>query len=559
MTQQLRRKHMSSFVLVRRLKGVLLGIVVVLGFAGIADAHRPGDAFVQPMVDRGVAYLSAHGVKDWRSETLVGYALIKCGVPKDHPRLQASVATVVKAINEDLSDRDPPHIYPAALAVMLLCEMDDQAYARQIEACLALMQRRQVANGGFAYPNQTLPDVSQTQYAVLAFWTADKHGFNVDPTIGKRALDYLLACQLPDGTFSYHGSYHGDRNATISMTAAGGGSIFIVANWMGYVDDEAVVARRPEEEGLPRSVRLVISEDAPGRTGGASKPGRKIDLDEGRFRGALGRTEGWFKSNFTVQSRSWQCYYLYGFERYASFLEASSGQIEEEPAWYNQGVEFLASYQNADGSWPDLRDESGAPEVSTCFALLFLVRSTKKSLGGAEWSDGRLLGGQGLSDEAKLVMKGGRVVSLEVGRSVDDLMGVLDSSGEDGDLGVLGAVDLLTLDKDDPAKLAQQLSTLRSLVNHKDFNVRFLAVKALGETQDLDNVPPLIYALTDPAQDVVTQAADSLQRIARKFADPDYALRETFTKEDAERLRSKWIEWYLSVRPGAELFVPGRG
>ena len=254
----------------------------------------------------------------------------------------------------------------------------------------------------------------------------------------------------------------------------------------------------------------------------------------------------------------WQYYYLYGYERYASFVEASKGLSDPEPDWYNQGVEFIKATQRQDGSFPDEKDEADAPDVSTAFAILFLVRSTKKALVEGEYSDGRLLGGQGLSDEAATVMKGGRVVSLAVGRSVDDMKGLLSQTGGDADFGKLDSIDLLTIDDSSPDIRDRQLATIRNLVAHQNPKLRWLAVRALGNYQDLENMPPLIYALTDPEKQIVEFANRSLLQIARKFDDGKYMLPESFEPNDnkVEELRKRWVEFYFTVQPNGELYRP---
>jgi len=522
-------------------------------------AHEPGDAVVQPMVDAAVGYLKGTADGTWEQETLIGYALLKAGMPKDDPRVVRSVNKVVKRINEGLAGNDPSSTYAPALAVMLLCEVDDKAFRPQIQACLDLLASRQIENGGFAYYQQTIADVSQTQYACLAFWTADRHDFQVNPNIGKRALEYLVRSQSPDGGYSYQGMIINDNRVTPSMSAGGGGTLYIIAAWLGYGEDEAAVRRRPEEEGLPRSVRLVVVDESGQPQGRAG--GKKIEINEGALRSAQGRSNGWFNNNFSVRiAGEWQYYYLYGYERFASFVEASSGKVDASPQWYDDGVEFMRGQQAANGSFDSQADQGqGEPaSIHTAFAILFLVRSTKKSLDAGAWSDGRLLGGQGLSDDAKLAMRGGRLVTLEAERSVADLQGLLDADTGDTNFGDLQSIDAITFTTDDPQALGEQLSLVRSWVAHRNFDVRWLAAKALGKVQDLDNVPSLLFLMTDPAEDVVRMANESLRRISRKFDDPKFDLGTEFQRAKADEVRNRWIEWYLSVRPGASLSIQAR-
>jgi hypothetical protein len=81
---------------------------------------------------------------------------------------------------------------------------------------------------------------------------------------------------------------------------------------------------------------------------------------------------GWLAKNWDVESnpggkREWHFYYLYGLER-AGIL-ANRKWIGEHD-WYREGAEYLLARQGGGGAW------SGGSIVNTCFALLFLKRST---------------------------------------------------------------------------------------------------------------------------------------------------------------------------------------
>ena len=155
-------------------------------------------------------------------------------------------------------------------------------------------------------------------------------------------------------------------------------------------------------------------------------------------------------------------------------------------------------------------------------------------------------------------MKGGRVTSLEVGRNVDDLMGLLSQTGDDQNFGALDSIDLITIDESSPELKSRQLATIRNLVAHQNPKTRLLAVKALASYQDLDNIPPLIYALTDPEPQIVVRANESLMQISRKFNDKQYLLPDKFKPNDSnvENVRKRWVEWYFTVQPDGELFRP---
>jgi len=76
------------------------------------------------------------------------------------------------------------------------------------------------------------------------------------------------------------------------------------------------------------------------------------------------------------------------------------------------------------------------------------------------------------------------------------------------------------------------------------------AVRALAKTRNFDNVPTLIYALTDPDRQVMCEARDALRRLSRRpggFGLPD-------RPSESGRLAAikAWKQWYLAVRPDAE-------
>jgi HEAT repeat protein len=78
-----------------------------------------------------------------------------------------------------------------------------------------------------------------------------------------------------------------------------------------------------------------------------------------------------------------------------------------------------------------------------------------------------------------------------------------------------------------------------------------LAVRALGRTGNLDYVPSLLYALTDPDHQVVLQARNELRFISRSFdamGPPD-----EFTEQQRFEAIQAWKKWYSSIRPDVVL------
>ena len=82
----------------------------------------------------------------------------------------------------------------------------------------------------------------------------------------------------------------------------------------------------------------------------------------------------WLAHNFTVSSNpgkgGYHFYYLYGMER-AGVLTLT--RLFGKHNWYKEGAEFLLARQRPDGSWHEMGD---SPLVATAFAILFLKKAT---------------------------------------------------------------------------------------------------------------------------------------------------------------------------------------
>ena len=92
---------------------------------------------------------------------------------------------------------------------------------------------------------------------------------------------------------------------------------------------------------------------------------------------------------------------------------------------------------------------------------------------------------------------------------------------------------------------------LQQLVRGGEPEVRLLAVRALGRTGNLDYVPSLLYALTDPDRRVVLEARDGLRFISRNF--DGFGPPDDFTEQQRFEAIEAWKKWYLSIRPTAVL------
>ena len=82
----------------------------------------------------------------------------------------------------------------------------------------------------------------------------------------------------------------------------------------------------------------------------------------------------WLAHNFTVSRNpnkgGYHFYYLYGMER-AGVLTLT--RLFGKHNWYKEGAEFLLAHQRPDGSW---HEQGDSPLIATAFAILFLKKAT---------------------------------------------------------------------------------------------------------------------------------------------------------------------------------------
>jgi hypothetical protein len=390
-------------------------------------------------------------------------------------------------------------------------------------------------------------DNSQSQYGALSYWEANRHGFTLDGASIENFADYLLKTQDPGGCWGYQAEMPmGDQlvpqhETNCSMLAAGLGALYICADLMGM---QPKVTKEPAAEAEIAAVPSVLRPvDASGNSGGP-KQYRSTKINPTKVTETMTRAHGWMSKNYKVDIGDKRYYYLYGLERYKSFQESFEASEDRSPPWYNDGYEFLAKDQAPDGSW---KNGHCGVECDTAFSILFLLRSTQKAI-RAKLGEGSLLSGRGLPTNLKRAkLRNGQLIVDQVHTKVDELLSLID----DGDEGQLDAL------AQDPSQIVveqvdeKSARRLQQLVRGGEPPARMLAVRALGRTGNLDYVPTLLYALTDPDRRIVIEARDELRFISRNFdgiGPPD-----NFTEPQRFEAISAWKKWYLSIRPSAIL------
>lgn len=239
---------------------------------------------------------------------------------------------------------------------------------------------------GWRYPGNTVGapegpvDLSNTQYALLGLNAAARCGVNVPPEIYLKTLDYLLATQARDGL---------PAELFVESSAWEPGADD-VPRWLsaGKRTARAFPYMPGSKEGSTGSMTaagvacLAMVKE---RLTEASKltPETSKRIDAAMLDGIA-----WLSDTFTVSENPvfpaggapWHYYYLYGIERVGALTGVRHFAKTD---WYRAGADHLVGAQEKDGGWRRagakpgaMADENESEVVQTCFALLFLKRST---------------------------------------------------------------------------------------------------------------------------------------------------------------------------------------
>lgn len=538
-----------------------LAFAISLAFlvaANSAQAYTPQSAEVRSMVKKAVRYLSEDHLYSEPYRALAAMAVYKAGEPISHPLVATAIQECVdvckseSSINQVLND-----VYELSVVGIFLCEIDPKKHEKEIARVIKVLEKRQKPFGGWGYmkplTNWEYGDTSMTQYAVLCSWIARSSGAaRISGSALNKVAFWLIRTQDVSGSWGYQGRDPGEsasfkrlRQSEVrpSLGVAGLGSLYICSGMLGLTPD-LDIATAEEDPSLPKAFKPV-----PVNSVGNSSPFRDAvgaDFSELLMKRAIRDGNRWYKNNPNIPADH-TMYYLYTLERYQSFKEIAENRNPKEPGWYNNGVRFLRKTQKKKGEWDTPNGEGKIAD--TAFGILFLVRSTKKTIQKAvESFDGLLVAGRGLPKNAGDVrMKSGKVVSTPFQGTADSLLEILgDTSHPDFDS--VAQLDAIKLSRN-PKLRAQQQKRMQRLVNAESFQARLVAVKTLAKLRDLDNVPTLIYALSDPDRRVVIEARDALRFTGRKFR--GFGLPDSPSEAEINAAIESWKKWYREIRPDA--------
>lgn len=503
----------------------------------------PESPEVRALIESGLGYLEKETDDRLGGKCLIALAFLKDGVALDHPRIVEAVeacrSTTAQQIQSD-------SVYSNGLAVIFLAELDPSRYRDLISRFAGALEQRQKDHGGWGYSAYSTGDTSQTQYAALSFWELMQAGMAPSVETVEQCTNWLIRTQDPEGVWGYQGVDPGNYERTkqtktsLSMSAAGMGSTLILGNVLGLTLEPASARNQEAQESpLPSALKVADAADR--------KVVPKLNstgVDRTQFQETISLGQQWWEKNYDPQEiRRWTypCYLLYSIERYKSFEEYLEGVAPEEPQWYQDGYEYLKEHQQPDDSW---RGHSGEPSA-TAFAVLFLLRSTQKSI-KASLGQGTLVGGRGLSaDLSRMKMRNGRLVVEQKPTEIDKLLNMLEGGNNPELEALLNSPTELLVGEVGP----EEARRLQQLVKSGEAESRLMAVRALSKMRSLDYVPTLLYAFTDPDKRVVRAARDGLRFVSRRFE--GFGLPDNFTEDERYNALDKWKDWYRRVRPDA--------
>jgi len=533
---------------------------------GVAAGLSPDSPEVREAVTKGLAFLETQNGGGMGGQALLGLTLAKSGTNLDHPKIREAVATIkgslaagVEKLNSD--------IYSVGVSIMFLVAVNPKEHRYEIEALVRWLHLKQKEYGAWGYPldspNGKTCDTSMTQFAAMGLWeAADQAEVETPPEVWERLAKWLLRTQDPSGGFGYQGLESGKLGERVkqpstlhSMTCAGMCSLYICKDQLGLSR-----LRRRSNDDTPSALRPVEDE--------AQVNSRvKTKMDVKLIQKARADGNHWMSANFAIEKpRGWLHYYMYALERYETFRQMETDG-PPDTAWYDRGARFLLKTQAVNGSW---ESEAKNPH-DTCFALLFLLRSTKKSLERSKFRfrEGILAVGRGMPAAGGVRLRDGKVVVKPAAAPFDRWAAVLetpesakrhgvegdnaeyDSAGKDSEYAQ--AVEALAdlAESGDRSTLDQHAALLRRLTSGADREVRLAAVRACGRSRNLDHVPTLIGLLEDADVEVALAARDALKKISRRLDAFGFDVRggAKTRKEAIER----WREWYRSLRPDADL------
>ena len=323
-----------------------------------ADSHL--HAAISDAISRGVQHMLSRQLRDgsWPGHQNYGpgetalcvYALLKSGVPREHPALQRALTW--------LAWNEPTQTYSAATVLLALGALGDEEHldwATRVAQLLIDWRGASDSQGRptdlWGYPGSEA-DLSNSQFAALGLRAAARLGVDIHKDVWVQMIESTFRFQEAPSAIAIE-TVAGERSGSGERTVAGYRYRTSAANASGSMTTAGLGILAIGEEMLGRRMPRSL-----GRELASSK---RLALD-------------WMAMNFAVHTNpghgGWYEYYVYGLERVGALLGLDRIGTH---SWYLEGAAELVKRQKDGGDW-------GA-EDATSFALLFLTRATARTTG----------------------------------------------------------------------------------------------------------------------------------------------------------------------------------
>jgi hypothetical protein len=369
--------------------------------------------------------------QDYRSgETALALlTLLKAGVPPNAPSINQGFDWLLAQSHK--------RVYSVSVAILALearftpppekSIKDDEPLKSQIRkrfqkgangpirkwltSAVAFLEKHQGTSGYWKYPFFGEEDLSNTQFAILALKAAERMGAKVDPQVYLRSVEILLRCQeaagpevaavpVPAAERAIAGLL--DRRAKLKKARKRRGfrrtSKRASAKRRKQKEKEGTRTRDPKPEEVETRTRMKARgwgyKPGDGPRGSMTAAGLAVLVvcksaleGNGRYDEVLGPQvdlalrdgAAWMADRFRVDRNpgaesDWLFYYLYTLERAGTLLALNRFGARD---WYEEGAEVILGAQQADGRFhASTGGQLDGDLVATCFAILFLERST---------------------------------------------------------------------------------------------------------------------------------------------------------------------------------------
>jgi hypothetical protein len=349
---------------------VLMLLLIVVACAVLSRpsaAQQPeadvNAAQVRESIARGVRFLRDRQEKrtgSWSEQqgfpeggisALCTLALLNSGVPVDDP-------VMVSALNYVRKPKDSRRTYSVSLETMVLCTATPEKDRLLIRQNVAWLQRNQVPegvhSGAWSYAaDPPTGDPSNTQFALLGLYEAERIGVDVPDVVWRRSLGYWTRLQREDGSWAYNPQ----DVSRGSMTCAGIASTIIalgqVSEGDAKIQNGQVLCCQPQaDHSIPTRGLQWLARNFSVTTNPTDAQGRGRAFDQ-----------------------TYLFYYLYGMERVGRM---TANRFIGDHDWYREGAQMLLKNQDRlTGAWKGSGGGESNPDIATSLALLFLSKGRR--------------------------------------------------------------------------------------------------------------------------------------------------------------------------------------